>query len=456
MNDNGQAMKQNSEHIAPWEKGFDKAMTPFEEFIHEESASGLLLMICTVIALICVNTALAHSYEHFFHQSFSISVAGWTLEHTLHHWINDGLMALFFFVVGLEIKREVLVGELSSMKQAILPVIAAIGGMVVPALLFVLMTLGDESVLGWGIPMATDLAFAVGILVLLGKHVPRALLSFLVGLAIVDDLGGVMVIAIFYTEQIFLMPLLTAGLLLLVLIGFNRFGISKPLPYFIVGLGMWLAMMESGVHATLAGILTAWTIPARSKCSPQKFSLHMRELLDRFDGACKGGANLMNNPEQHALLQTFEHGVHKVETPLQRLEHSMHMPVAFLIIPLFALANAGIPINFAELGSIFSQPVTQGVMLGLVIGKFVGIGLVTLLAVKLGIGELPRGTGNRHMIGLGLLGGIGFTMSIFIAELGFQSMPEQLLLAKTGILFASIFAGVAGYLWLRFACNKSV
>ncbi|MDH5229883.1 MAG: Na+/H+ antiporter NhaA [Gammaproteobacteria bacterium] len=436
------------ENFAPLEKVFDKIVSPFEEFIHRETTSGLLLMICAIIALIVANSPLVHSYEHILHTKLSIALGDWHLSKTLHHWINDGLMALFFFVVGLEIKREVLVGELADPRQAALPIIAAIGGMVVPASIYFLMNNDPSMMKGWGIPMATDIAFAVGVIALLGARVPKTLLMFLVALAIVDDLGAVVVIAIFYTETIDMNALLTAGGLFAVLVFFNRVGIRTPLPYFLVGLCLWVAMLKSGVHATLAGVLTALTIPASTKFSTGSFSQLVRKLMDKFDAHHRPNQGIMRNEEQRSIIQTLENGVHLVETPLQRLEHSMHMPVAFIIIPIFALANAGVPIDFSTLGSSLTHPVTISVIVALVAGKLIGIAGVSWIAVKAGIATLPAGTNFHQLIGVGFLGGIGFTMSIFIGELAFPGDAELLLMAKTGILAASIIAGVVGYLWL--------
>jgi NhaA family Na+:H+ antiporter len=350
--------------------------------------------------------------------------------------------------VGLEIKREILVGELAEPRQAALPIIAAIGGMVVPALIFTSFNLGGEGIMGWGIPMATDIAFAVGVLVLLGNRIPKSLLTFLVALAIVDDLGGVIVIALFYTEQIHFGAVGIAGALLVLLIVCNLFGIRKPLPYLILGLLLWLAMLKSGIHATLAGVITALTIPARQKYEHLRFSQHVRSLLDKFDSSHRPGQSIMQNETQKSILQTLENGVHIVETPLQRMEHSMHLPVAFLIIPLFALANAGIPIQLEGMGAMLSHPVTLGVMVGLTIGKIIGIAGFSWVAIKIGVSTLPPGTNMSQIFGVSLIGGIGFTMSIFIAELAFAGQPEFLLMAKIGILFASLLAGISGYLWL--------
>lgn len=438
----------------PLEKAFNKVLTPFEEFIHQESTSGLLLMVCTVIALAIVNFGYLGDYQHLLHTPVSIGFGDLVLEQSLHHWINDGLMALFFFVVGLEIKREIIVGELSDLSKASLPIIAAIGGMIVPALLYFLINSDPETRSGWGIPMATDIAFAVGIMVLLGSRVPKALFTFLVALAIVDDLGAVIVIALFYTDTIYFNALAIALGLFILLIIMNIVGIRKPLPYFLIGMLLWLAMLKSGIHATLAGVLTALTIPARPKFEPHQFSQLVRRMMDKFDKSHKPGLGIMRNEEQHSILQTLENGVHMVETPLQRLEHKLHTPVAFLIIPLFALANAGIPIDFSSLGETLSHPVTIGVMVGLIMGKFIGIAGFSLLAIKLGVGKLPEGVSFVQIAGVSLLAGIGFTMSIFIAELAFAGQTEYLLMAKTGILFASIAAGVGGYIWLYLSGSR--
>ncbi len=436
---------------APLEKVFERIVSPFEEFIHKETASGLLLMVCALLALLLANSFLAPSYQHFLHMPISLQVGDWVLEKSLAHWINDGLMALFFFVVGLEIKREILVGELSDPRQASLPIIAAIGGMVVPALIYVAFNFGGEGLHGWGIPMATDIAFAVGVMALLGGRVPKALFTFLVALAIVDDLGAVLVIALFYTEDIALGALGMVAVLFAVLMLFNRAGVRHPLPYIIVGAFLWLAMLKSGVHATLAGVLTALTIPARPKYEPRRFSELVRNLMDRFDASYKPGESIMKNEAQRSILQTLENGVQRVETPLQRMEHSLHFPVAFVIIPLFALANAGIPLHLDQLSASLAHPITQGIIAGLIFGKVIGIAGFSWLALKFGIGSLPEGTRFSQIIGVALVGGIGFTMSIFIGELAFAGDQEALLMAKTGILFASLVAGVAGYLWLRMA-----
>jgi len=452
-------MKETAKNYQPWEKSFDQITTPLEEFIHEETTSGLVLMVCTLIAMVLANTVLVHAYEHVLHTEIAISFGQFELRHTLHHWINDGLMAFFFMVVGLEIKREVIVGELSDPKAALMPIVAAIGGMAIPAIIFYLFNAGTETANGWGIPMATDIAFAVGVLVLLGSRIPKTVLTFLVGVAIVDDLGAVVVIALFYTEQIYMNWLVLAGVVVSLLVLLNRVGVRNPIPYFIIGLVVWFAMLQSGVHATLAGVLIALTIPVKPKFDTDSFIDHVNHVVgdlkqtrQAFVGHDSDPAySIIHDNQSRALLQTLENGVHAVESPLQRLEHAMHMPVALMIIPLFALANAGIPIEWGTLGGTLMEPAALGVMAGLILGKLLGITGVTWLFIKMGFGSLPKGMTTHHLIGVGLIGGIGFTMSIFIAELGFAGNAEALLMAKTGVLFASIFAGVLGYLWLRYS-----
>jgi len=438
----------NVSYEAPWERAFDKVRTPFEDFIHNQTSSGIVLMMATIVALVLANSSYADSYHHFIETTVSIGFGDFVLEKSLHHWINDGLMALFFFLVGLEIKSEILVGELSSMRNAMLPILAAIGGMAIPALLYIMLVPEGEGAAGWAIPMATDIAFAVGVLVLLGKRVPASLMMFLVALAIVDDLGAVIVIALFYTDTISIPALILVGVSFAILVSFNLFGLRRPLPYFLIGGILWFAMLKSGVHATLAGVLVALTIPAMPKYNATVFADYMSGLLDKFRSAHRDGVSIMRNFKQRSVLQTMENGIHKVETPLQRLEHSLHIPVGFFIIPVFALVNAGIPIDFAALDQIVVHPVTLSIIVGLVGGKFLGIFGFVFLAVKLGWAKLPTGVALRHVAGAALLAGIGFTMAIFIAELAFVGQAEALLMAKTGVLIASLLAGIIGSVWL--------
>jgi len=439
---------------APWERTFNRVLTPFDEFIHRQTTSGFLLMGSAIIALVLANSLLTEAYLHVLHTPFGIRIGLWNIEMSFHHWVNDGLMTLFFFVVGMELKREMLVGELADMRQAALPIIAAIGGMVMPALIYFAINHGTDAARGWGIPMATDIAFAVGALVLLANRVPKALITFLVALAIADDLGAVVVIALFYTQQLALNWLAIGAMLVSLLFMFNFAGIRKVFPYFGVATLLWYALLQSGVHATLAGVLCAFAIPARPKYDPSLFSARIKETMARFDEShCQGG-NIMTNEGLYSAVQTLEKGVRGVQTPLQRLEHDWHLPVAFLVIPIFALVNAGIPLQLGALRETLTHPVMYGVMFGLVFGKFIGITGACWLALRLGIGQLPGGTRFSQVAAVSVLGGIGFTMSIFIAELGFAGQSEYLLMAKTGVLAASFFAGIAGFVWLWYLGRK--
>jgi NhaA family Na+:H+ antiporter len=436
---------------APWERAFEKILTPFEEFIRRQTTGGMVLMVSAVLALMLANSGVAAAYQHLIHLPAHIGIGDWGIEKTLHHWVNDGLMALFFFVVGLELKREILVGELANPRHAVLPILAAIGGMVVPALIYTAFNGGGDGARGWGIPMATDIAFSIGVVALLAGRVPKALITFLVALAIVDDLGAVIVIAIFYTEKLALGWLAGAALVLGTMLLLNLAGVRRTMPYFLLAAVLWYLLLESGIHATLAGVLGAFTVPARPSYDPGLFSQRTKALLARFDASYRPGASILTNDELRAVAQALGNGAIQVQAPLQRLEHLWHLPVAFLVVPLFALFNAGIPLDFGSLTTTLTHPVTLGVTLGLVVGKFIGITGTVWLALKLGIGELPSGTRLSQIAGVSLLAGIGFTMSIFIAELGFAALPDELLMAKTGVLLASLIAGFGGYIWLRLA-----
>ncbi|MGA1939373.1 Na+/H+ antiporter NhaA [Arcobacter sp. YIC-310] len=439
---------------APWEKAFKKVSTPFEEFLHAQTTTGLILIVMTILALVLANSPLSEMYSHFFHTYIDFNVGSWKLSHSLHHWINDGLMAIFFFLIGLEIKREITAGELSNIKVALLPILAAIGGMLFPALIYISLNYGTVGASGWGIPMATDIAFAISALVLLGKRVPTALVTFLVALAIVDDLGAVLVIAIFYTETINMLPLSLAGTMFLIMILFNRFGIHAILPYFVIGLFMWFFMLESGVHATIAGVLAALAIPSTPKRAPKSFTLDTKHLLDKYDEYSVKENHTMHE-EQKKILTNIKDKIDEVGTPAARLEHSLHLPVALLIIPIFALANAGIKIDFASIGTTILEPVSLGIILGLVLGKVIGIFGVSWIAIKLKIAQLPKDSSMSQVFGVSFLAGIGFTMSIFVADLAFIGNPELIFQAKIGILSASLFSGLFGYFWLKSISKKS-
>jgi NhaA family Na+:H+ antiporter len=359
-------------------------------------------------------------------------------------------MAIFFFVVGLEIKREVLTGELASPRRAALPAIAALGGVLVPAGIYFAVNAGGPGETGWGIPMATDIAFALGVLALLGDRVPIGLKVFLTALAIVDDILAVLVIALVYTSSVDWGALGLAGVVLLALIVANRIGLRQPFVYGVLGIVLWAQVFESGVHATVAGILLALTIPAGTKVDPAAFVAKGRHILERFDDAGPDQENVLANSARLEALAELDEIVEKAGAPLHRLEHALHPWVAYAIVPVFALANAGVRIS-GEVGDIVTDRITLGVVLGLVLGKAIGIGLAAWLAVRFGMTDLPDGVTWPQIVGVGVLGGIGFTMSLFVADLAFGAPDEtsHLAAAKLGILAASIIAGSGGWIVLR-------
>lgn len=433
---------------APWEKAFERIATPFEHFIHAQTTAGLFLILATVLALTFANTTLLDSYTHFLHSNITLNIGEWSISHTIHHWINDGLMTIFFFMVGLEIKREVLIGELSSLKVASLPILSAIGGMVLPALIYMGINSGGEGVNGWGIPMATDIAFAISVLVLLGHRVSHTLITFLVALAIVDDLGAVLVIAVFYTNEINMLALVLAGISLMSMIALNRFGVRVVLPYFIIGLFLWFFMLESGVHATIAGVLAAMTIPSKPKETPVTFSTSIKNLLDVYDNY-PVATDHTTHDAQKAILRNIQDKIDDVGSPSTKLERDLHLPVGLLVIPTFALVNAGITIDISSLYESLSSPISLGIIAGLVLGKVLGIAGVAWIAIKLRIASLPSNSTMSQIFGVAFLGGIGFTMSIFVGDLAFAGNNEFIYQAKAGILFASLVSGLIGYFWLR-------
>jgi len=441
---------------APWERAVTRILSPFEEFIHRQTTSGLLLMITAVIALLVANSFLAEGYLHLLHTPLGIRLGEWQLEMSLHHWVNDGLMATFFFVVGMELKREIMVGELADIRQAALPIIAAMGGMIMPALIYLAINHDGDALRGWGIPMATDIAFAVGALVLLARRVPKALITFLVALAIADDLGAVLVIALFYTQQLSYVWLGVSGLLVALMFSLNFAGVRKVIPYFLIAALLWYALLQSGVHATLAGVLGAFAVPSRPRYDPSLFSARVKKLVTHFDDSHRHDSNILTNEKLHSVVQALEKGVRGVQTPLQRLDEIWHLPVAFLVIPIFALFNAGIPLELGQLRATLSHPVMLGVSSGLLFGKFIGITGTCWIALKLGIGQLPGGTRFSQIAAVSVLGGIGFTMSIFISELAFAGQENNLLMAKTGVLAASLLAGSIGYVWLWWLGRRQV
>ncbi len=420
---------------------------PFQKFIHAESAGGILLLISTVIALVWANSPWSESYAAFRRLPVTVGVGDFVLTEPLVLWINDGLMAMFFFVIGLEIKREVLVGELSSLRQASLPLAAALGGSVLPAMLYASLNAGTDGAKGWGIPMATDIAFSLGILSLLGKGVPLALKVFLVALAIADDLCAVLIIAFFYTSTISWGSLVVGGGFLAALVGANVLGIRHPLVYGLLGIGgLWLAFLLSGVHPTIAGVLAAFTIPARTTLSGEAFVAKSRRLLEKFQTAMEAGRSPLANQAGHKIVSRLREAAGEAGTPLQRLEQGLHPWVTAVVLPLFALANAGVSLEGDPLSTL-GHPVALGIMAGLVIGKPAGILLASWSAIRAGVATMPSDLTWRHLTGVGFLAGIGFTMSLFIEGLAFGKTPLDAP-AKVGILAASAVAGSIGWMLL--------
>lgn len=431
----------------------DQILRPFQQFARLGASGGLVLIVCAVIAMIWANSPWRDSYYEIFHTKLSFGFGDRALSKTLHHWINDGLMAFFFLLVGLEIKRELLVGALSSVRAAAVPFVAAMGGMVVPALFYVAFASSGEEARGWGIPMATDIAFALGLLALLGRRVPLALRVFLTSLAIVDDLGALLVIAIFYTENLRTDMLIWGGGVFFALMALNRMGIRRVLPYAALGVVLWILVLKSGVHATLAGVLIAMTIPARSRINQGAFLAHLREFTDQFARGIKpgkdAGENLMTSRDQQSSILSMEMAINDAATPLMKIEHGLHPWIAFAVVPIFALANAGLELS-GDLGANLTNPVFLGVFLGLALGKPIGIFGFTWLFIKSGMGSLPRGVTMQHIFGVGLLGGVGFTMSLFIGNLAFPG-SDLLEVSKLGILAATLVTGALGLLVLATA-----
>ncbi|NOU58183.1 Na+/H+ antiporter NhaA [Marinifilum caeruleilacunae] len=434
------------------QKLFHRIKDPLVEFVRLEAFSGIVLMFFTLLALAISNSILGENFIAYWTNYFGFQFGDWTLKKSLLHWINDGLMAIFFFVVGLEIKRELLTGGLSSVKKASLPIFGAIGGMLVPALVYVSLNTQGEGTHGWGIPMATDIAFALGILILLGKRIPTSLKLLLTSIAIVDDIGAVMVIALYYTSEIDWIYLLYGGGIYALLWLFNFLKIRNISVYLIFGLFLWYVVLKSGVHATLAGVLLALTIPARASRNIFEFIGSNQELLKNLEDKTPDLQLKPNEKFIQASVSSIESNCLKVLSPLQRLEHDFHPWVAYMIVPLFAFANAGVIID-TDLTSRVFEPVSIGIILGLFVGKPLGIFFFSWIGVKLKIAQKPSEICWSQILGIGFLGGIGFTMSFFVSQLAFAD-PEVLSLAKFAVLIASLMSGVIGFLILKLFCIK--
>ena len=423
-------------------------------FIQQQSFGGFLLIFVTVIAVVWANSSYYDLYYQLWHKvELGFSFGDFELKESLHHWVNDGLMAIFFFVIGLEIKREVTHGELSSFKSAVLPISAAIGGMVVPALVYVLFNYNNPQFIhGWGVPMATDIAFALGLMSLLGNRVNINLKIFMTALAIADDLGAILVIAFFYTETIDMTEIISAAIFLGILFGGNILGIRKTAFYAIIGLGgVWLSFFYSGVHATIAGVLVALAIPSKPKISGSGYVQKLKNLLQKSSISSTKDVSMLTYEEVHTLEKVTK-VTKDAESPLQKLEHALHPFSSFFILPLFALANAGVHIE-GSLIDMLVHPISLGIIGGLVLGKLLGISLFTKIPLWFKITSLPDGVNMRQIYGVSLLAGIGFTMSIFISELAFID-DQHVQIAKVGVFAASIIAAVSGMMILSYSSKK--
>ena len=428
----------------------DQILKPTQQFFRKEAASSILLIAATIIALIWVNSDVGETYHRFWHTKISFTFAHFHISKTLLHWVNDGLMSLFFFTVGLEIKREILVGELATPKKALLPVIAALGGMIVPGLIYAAINIGLPTIHGWGIPVATDIAFALGAVAVFGRRLPVGLRIFLAAFAIADDLGAVVIIAIFYTKEIVWSNLIISLFLILGLAVANFFWIRQTLIYAILGLAVWFFVLGSGVHPTIAGVIVSLFVPARGRYDTDNFLQNVKKITEKFEceeQSC--GYSILLNQEHLYAVQALELACHDVETPLQRLMHALHPWVAFVILPLFALGNTGLVFRGIVFSEMVSNPVILGVIFGLVVGKPIGIMLFSYISVKSGMASLPQQVRWSHILGGAMLGGIGFTMSLFLSELSFSD-PHIIDYARFAILAGSILSAVFGMSFLGF------
>ncbi|MEI6135582.1 MAG: Na+/H+ antiporter NhaA [Desulfomonile sp.] len=417
---------------------------PFITFVSVEAAGGIMMILMTAAAMVITNSQFFELYSRILHIKLSVGFDSAIFTRSVHFWINEGLMTCFFLVVGLEIKRETLVGELASVKQAILPAAGALGGVLVPALIYWYFNKGTASESGWGVPMATDIAFVLGALTMLSSRVPSSLTIFLVSLAIVDDLVAVVIIAVFYSQAISFFYLSMATIVIVALVVMNILGVRNPAPYIVVGIVLWAFVYASGVHATVAGVIIALTIPARSARDTHGFADDAKQLIEAFRNQRSRDYLIHLREENQMVIRQLENMFRQIEPPLQRLEYVLHPWVIFGIMPIFALANAGVILNSVFLANAATSNQSLGIMLGLFVGKQVGIFSATYLAVKLGIAKLPESVTMKHVYGGAVLCGIGFTMSLFIAELSFTQHTDLLNEAKVSILAGSLLSGLIG------------
>jgi len=426
-------------------------LNPLQKFIKAESFSGILLFFTMALAIIISNSPLREHFSSIWDCEIGIKSDNFKLVKPLILWINDGLMAIFFFLIGLEIKREILIGELNSLKKASLPIFAAIGGMIIPVAFFFLLNSNPETSNGWGISMATDIAFTLAILKLLGKKAPLSLKIFLTAFAIIDDIGAVLVIALFYTSNISWSLLLIAVILLLILYVLSFLKIHSKFLLLFFGIAIWVLFLKSGVHPTIAGIMLAFAVPIRQRINEFKYAEKLKEIIQRLTISINTNNLPVLTKSQIAEIDNLEDWTHRVQSPLQQLEHRLHNWVAFLIMPVFALSNAGV--SFSS-NMVIDLPLTINLAISLFIGKTIGVSLFSLISIKLKLASLPEGTNFKHVIGIAILSGVGFTMSLFIGGLAFGGNSVFIDSAKIGIIAGSTISGIVGYIILRLASIK--
>lgn len=444
-------MTDNSNNVL--QRGLENIHDPFSSFIRAQTTTSWFLLLATIVALWWANSDYSSTYQNLTHTSIGFFLGDFKLQASLKHIINDGLMVIFFFFLGLEIKREVLAGDLAQPEHRRMLILCAIGGMVCPAVIYSLFNWSLDSQVGWGIPMATDTAFALGVLTLVRKHIPGSLLAFLVGLAIVDDVGAILVIAIFYTQDVSLFHLLSAFALIAFLALGNYAGVRQPYFYIVVGIATWWMMLNSGVHPTFAGVAIALTIPARPKLTSEKLLDKAKTTINSMQEQSKP-VDVLGSRTDHEQVIEVRDFAERASTPLRRWEDALSLPVALFILPLFVLTNAGVPFNLASFIESLQHPTGLGIISGLVLGKFIGISGACWLGLRYKIGCLPDRVNFQHVVGISLIAGIGFTMSTFIATLGFDSQPVHLQSAKSSILIASLVSAILGVLYIRFVAAK--
>ncbi len=437
------------------QRGLENIHDPFSSFIRAQTTTSWFLLLATIVALWWANSAYFSAYQNLTHTSIGIFLGDFKLHASLKHIINDGLMVIFFFLLGLEIKREVLAGDLARPENRRMLILCSIGGMACPAAIYSLFNWSLDSQIGWGIPMATDTAFALGVLTIVKKYIPGSLLAFLVGLAIVDDVGAILVIAIFYTQDLSILHLVSAFALIVFLALGNYAGVRQPYFYIVVGMATWWMMLKSGVHPTFAGVAIALTVPARPMLTSEKLLVKAKTIINSMQKQSKP-VDVLGSRTDHEQVLEVRDFAERASTPLRRWEDALGLPVALFVLPLFVLTNAGVPFSLTSFVESLQHPTGLGIITGLVLGKFIGISGACWLGLRYKIGCLPDGVNLQHVIGVSLIAGIGFTMSTFIATLGFDAQPALLQSAKSSILVASFISAILGVLYIRFIAAKKL